>query len=214
MASNIFYPSKDQRCVSLKELVEAVEGTKYEMANGVVMDDYGCPIYTVQLKNDEYEESIEVDIRFNYWKSYEEPIKYYEILFYGDSGFEFAQRIEKALKLNYDFISASSHSDITAWHDETIGTINWIKKRIVFEDTVKKYGLTEEELPENEPSPHELIYQFMDRLENCLSDEVLEHLENGDKFEENLHIETPEELEKVDFTGSTQTDMDTNDIPF
>ena len=184
MASSIFYSLEGERQVSLREIVEAVEGTTYEMTKGVIMDDYGYPIYTAWLLNDNCDDSIGVDIRFDDWKSYDEPLKYYEIWFYGDEGFKFAKEIEEKLGLNFGLISASAHTDMTAWHDRTIGEIKWIKNRLLFEDIMKENNLTEHVLLPYDPSPHESIIKFLDKLEQYLSDDVMEHLENGDKFEE------------------------------
>ena len=49
--SNIFYPTDEERSVSLKEIVEAVEGTTYHISDGVITNDYGHPVYLIWLTN-------------------------------------------------------------------------------------------------------------------------------------------------------------------
>lgn len=137
--SNIFHPEDEQRYVSLKEIVEAVEGTSHKISDGVRMDDYGYPVYEVWLDNDKYTETIVLQIPFDAYNSYEEPMYYHEIHFFTDDGFAWAQEIINSLNIQYHFVNFSSHSDMCNVPDE-----EWDIRANRYNEIVKEYNLKEQ----------------------------------------------------------------------
>lgn len=137
MASHIFYPHEEERKVSIREIVEAVDGTEYFINEEVTMDDYGYPVVTLYVNNPKYKDGdVSFDIFFQLYKDFDTPLDDYEVHFYSDDGFEFAKEIEGKLGINWKFISGSSHSDYLFLPDEEL------KERIDrFNNFVDEYKL-------------------------------------------------------------------------
>ena len=48
------YEGNADKNISLKDMVEAVEGSEYEIIDGVEVDDFVYPVRRIWIKNDNY----------------------------------------------------------------------------------------------------------------------------------------------------------------
>lgn len=128
------YEGNADKNISLKDMVEAVEGSEYEIIEGVEIDDYDYPIRTIWIRNSNYG-ACYLEIPYFQYTGYEAPIEQFEIHCY-DNGFDFTKMITETLKANFHFISGSHHHNMVVnngftdeEHEENLKVLcAWVKE--------------------------------------------------------------------------------------
>ena len=128
------YEGNADKNISLKDMVEAVEGSEYEIIDGVEIDDCDDPIRRIWIRNSNYGVCY-LEIPYFQYTGYEAPIEQFEIHCY-DNGFDFTKMITETLKANFHFISGSHHYNMVVnngftdeEHEENLKVLcAWVKE--------------------------------------------------------------------------------------